>query len=276
MISLNSSGFACFYNEKALENLKCDKGGKKEFSCKRSRRGQFYNIVSCLHHFKEIKTFWTFSVPELQTDYKNTDKFYSGQFQKLLEGLSLRNKRGKANGLENYVWVSEAQKRGNIHFHLVTSSSFIDIKYVNDYWCKLIGQPSKNAVDVEFIKSQYIDRETGEVVDNSIRNISGYFAKYMSKGHKKDVADDSLKSRIIYSRSFGYSRNFPIFEKMKMKEVDFFASFPGAQENKVTKLVNDYEVNYFFVDSKNCYDLIKNSNDLAGSVLMEAERFGFI
>jgi hypothetical protein len=42
MISLNPSGFACSFNEAALENLSNDNGGKKEFSANRTRRGRFY------------------------------------------------------------------------------------------------------------------------------------------------------------------------------------------------------------------------------------------
>jgi hypothetical protein len=187
MISLNASGFACSYDEKNIKNLTMDKGGKKEFSANRSRRAKFYNVVSCLHYHSEIKTFWTFTVPEIQNNYEQTDKFFSKQFQKLLENLTLRHKRGVKNGFENFVWVCEAQNRGNIHFHLVTSSKYLDVKYINDYWCKLIGQQSKNAVDVQNLQKTYIDKKSGLRVDNRIRNISAYFAKYMSKGHTKNT-----------------------------------------------------------------------------------------
>jgi len=164
MISLNPSGFACSFNEAALENLSNDNGGKKEFTANRSRRGRFYNVLSCLHFSEPIQTFWTFTIKDLQTNFEVTDGHFSAQFQKLLEGLTKRYKRGRPNGLKNFVWVSEAQERGNIHFHLVTSTKFLSVHFVQDYWNKIVGQESKNSVDVEYIK------------ENSIRNISGYFA----------------------------------------------------------------------------------------------------
>jgi len=123
MISLNPSGFACSFDEQNLENLTRDKGGKKTFSANRSRRGRFYNVVTCLHINNPISTFWTFTIAKLQTDYPVSDQYYSGQFQRLLEGLRVRYDRGVENGLRDYVWVSEAQERGNIHFHLITSDT---------------------------------------------------------------------------------------------------------------------------------------------------------
>ena len=259
MISINASGFAVGFDQNNLKNLTHDKGGKKEFTDKRSRRGKFYNVVSCLHFHDEIKTFWTFTVPELQTDYKNTDKFFMQKFQMLLENLILRHKRGKENGLKNYVWVCEAQSRGNIHFHLVTSTKFLDVKYVNEYWCRLIGQHSKNAVDVEFIQKKYVDKETGEVVDNSIRNVSAYFAKYMSKGHTAKDKED-LKGRIIYCKSFGYSRNFPIYEKAVVTPETAKKLFPNIFENPIIKKINEIEVSYYFVDSKKAFEFLKGEN----------------
>ena len=144
MISVNPSGFACSFNEAALENLSNENGGKKNFSANRSRRGRFYNVLSCLHFSEPIHTFWTFTIQELQTNYEVSDGFYSGQFQKLLKGLSLRYKRARPNGLKNFVWVSEAQERGNIHFHMVTSTKFISVNFVQNYWNSV--QSSQNLV----------------------------------------------------------------------------------------------------------------------------------
>ena len=248
MISVNPSGFACSFNEANLENLTCEKGGKKEFSANRSRRGRFYNVLTCLHFSDPIKTFWTFTIKDLQTNYEQTDPFYSKQFQKLLEGLKLRWKRNKPNGLKNFVWVSEAQERGNIHFHLVTSTPYLEVKFVQEYWNKLTKQESKNSVDVEFIK------------ENSIRNISGYFAKYMSKSHLADFEGKGLKGRIIFAKSFGYSRNFKILEKIRMHRNDLLLYFPDLEKNKVTKNISqEISIDYYFLNTEKCMDLIKTS-----------------
>ena len=251
MISLNPSGFACSFNSSAIDNLSHDHGGKKEFSANRSRRGRFYNVLSCLHFSDPIKTFWTFTIKEQQTNFEFSDGCYSAAFQKLLKGLSLRYKRGRPNGLKDFVWVSEAQERGNIHFHMVTTSNFLSINYVQNYWNEIIGQDSKNSVDVEFIEQK------------SIRNISGYFAKYMTKSHDKNFEAKGLKDRIIFCRSFGYSRNFKIFDKLTIHRNELIQEFPDLEEKKVVKKISeDISIDYYFLDNKKVMNLLKYVDDL--------------
>jgi len=256
MISLNPSGFACSFNSSGVDNLTHDNGGKKEFSANRSRRGRFYNVLSCLHYSEPIKTFWTFTIKDLQTNFEELDGFYSTAFQKLLKGLSLRYKRGRPNGLRDFVWVSEAQERGNIHFHMVTTSNFLSVNYVQNYWNELVGQESKNSVDVEFIEQK------------SIRNISGYFAKYMTKSHHKNFESKGLKDRVIFCRSFGYSRNFKIFDKLTIHRNELLLEFPELEEKKVTKKISeDISIDYYFLDNKKVMDLIKYVDDLKREAL---------
>jgi hypothetical protein len=261
MISLNPSGFACSFDAANVDNLTRSEGGKKEFTANRSRRGRFYNVLTCMHFSSPIQTFWTFTIKDLQTDFKKSDPYYSEQFQKLLKGLSKRYKRGQKNGLKNFVWVSEAQERGNIHFHLVTSTPYLEIKFIQDYWNKLIGQYSDNSVDVEYIK------------ESSIRNVSGYFAKYMSKGHGS-FEGKGLKDRVIYSRSFGYSRNFKIFEKLTIHRNELLLIFPDLEEKKVTKKISeDLTIDYYFLNSEKVIEIIDQEEKLRSK---EAEYIGFI
>jgi hypothetical protein len=256
MISLNPSGFACSFDEAAIANLKHDNGGKKEFTANRSRRGRFYNVMSCLHFSDPLKTFWTFTIKEQQTNFELSDGYYSAAFQKLLKGLTLRYKRGRPNGLKNFVWVSESQQRGNIHFHLVTSTNFLSLNYVQNYWNEIIGQESKNSVDVQFIDQK------------SIRNISGYFAKYMSKSHDKNYQGNGLKDRVIFCRSFGYSRNFKIFDKLTIHRNDLLLEFPELEEKKVVKKISeDISIDYYFLDNKKVMNLLKYVDDLKREAL---------
>jgi len=256
MISLNPSGFACSYNESAIANLKHDNGGKKEFSANRSRRGRFYNVMSCLHFSDPLKTFWTFTIKDQQTNFEVTDGYYSAQFQKLLKGLSNRYKRGRPNGLKNFVWVSESQQRGNIHFHLVTSSNFLSVNFIQAYWNTLVNQDSKNSVDVQFIDQK------------SIRNISGYFAKYMSKSQDKNYQGNGQKDRVIFCRSFGYSRNFKIYDKLSVHRNELLLEFPELEEKKVTKKISeDISIDYYFLDNKKVMNLLKYVDDLSAKPL---------
>jgi hypothetical protein len=117
----------------------------------------------------------------------------------------------------------------------------------------LVGQDSKNSVDVEFIK------------ENSIRNISGYFAKYMSKSHDKNFEGKGLKGRVIYCKSFGYSRNFQIFEKLIIHPYRLMKHFPEMEKNKVTKKISeDVSIDYYFLNTEKVLQLLKNSADTMG------------
>jgi hypothetical protein len=245
MISLNPSGFACSFNEENLDNLVHDQGGKKEFGNKRSRRGRFYNVLSCLNDYDPIKTFWTFTVAEKQANFEDTDREITSKFSALLKNLMRRHARGQPNGLKNYVWVSEAQSRGNIHYHLVTSTKFISVQYVQDLWNELLNQVSKNSVHVD------------PVEQNDIKNVSAYFAKYMSKNWESRETE-CLKNRVIFARSFGYSKNFPIHDKLSIHPYELQKLFPDINKNKVTKEVSPgVFVDYYFFETKKVLDLLR-------------------
>lgn len=176
LLVIHPSGFAVEYHPSVTDYLTPGNGGKKNYTNKRSRRARFYDVMQCLGQQRGIASFWTFTIPKQQTNYRKTDGWFTSRFSMLLESLRLRYKRNQEHGLRDYVWVSEAQKRGNIHFHIVTSSPYIDARFVRKRWTALIEQYSPNCVDVEVIKNY------GEII-----NVSAYFAKYMGADHKKKL-----------------------------------------------------------------------------------------
>lgn len=192
--TFHPSGYAVYYPEGVKDNLKAGSGGSYEFSGSRSRRGVFFDRVSAMWFLYRKLHLWTFTIPELQRDYKNTDKQFTAIFSKLTENY---RKRGL---FKSYAYVVEAQKRGNIHFHLVTPNQFIPVKEVNNYWCKLINQQSKSAVDLSVIDSE-----------NTPERLPAYLAKYMSKAMEGkrgySPEKEGKKGRIIYARSFNTSRD---------------------------------------------------------------------
>ena len=132
----------------------------------------------------------------------------------------------------------------------------LSINSVQNYWNLLVGQESKNSVDVEFIEQK------------SIQNISGYFAKYMSKSHDKNFEGKGLKDRVIFCRSFGYSRNFKIFDKMTIHRNELLIEFPELEEKKVLKKISeDISIDYYFLENKKVMDLIKIADDLKREAL---------
>lgn len=223
---MHPSGYAVYYSESALENLKHESGGAKQFGASRSRRGKFFDRCSALYFFHRKLHLWTFTVPELQTDYENTDKYFASRFSMLLENYRKRQL------IKSYVYVTEAQERGNIHFHLVTNNQFIPVKEVNDYWCKLINQPSKNAVDLQIINNK------------SVNKVPAYLAKYMSKTMQGKAyknanrleLDKNMKGRIIYARSFNSSRDLNKWHPIKINQHELPKHLPHKAVEKVLEI----------------------------------------
>lgn len=208
-VSIQPSGYAVeFYFNKPPKG----KGGFTEYTNNRQRKAKLFNAITCLNSHKRLDSFWTFTIPERQINFAETDQKYIALFSKLLENLRVRHKRKRSSGLENYIWVAEAQKRGSIHFHLL-STSFLKLKYVRKQWNKLLECDLKNT------QSVHVQR----IEQTEIRNIAHYFAKYMSKAltGRDDITQDNLKRRPIYGKTFNYSRNFKIVDSIVMKKSHF-------------------------------------------------------
>lgn len=210
-VSVHPSGIATEfqYNEPPK-----GKGGFSDFTNTRQRKNHFLNIVASLDHYKQIDSLWTFTIPYDQTNFEETDKVYTELFSKLLENLRVRHKRKQCSGLENYIWKAEAQERGAIHFHLI-STSFLRLKTVRRIWNHLLK------CDLEITQTVHVKR----LDDVEIHNIGLYLAKYMSKFMKSDqeVTEENLKNRVLYCKSFNYTRNFPIIKPIMMKNTEFHA-----------------------------------------------------
>ncbi len=96
------------------------------------------------------------------------------------------------------------------------------------------------------------------IKESSIRNISGYFAKYMSKSHDLNEQKNGLKGRVIFAKSFGYSRNFKIFENFKIHRNQLLLEFPNLENTKVTKKISDeISIDYYFLNSEKVIDFLK-------------------
>ena len=191
--AMHSSGL-CTWSDPS--NLKPGTGGAKGFGASRSRRSIFFDRASVLWYRYSPLVFFTFTLPK-QT---HQDLFYSQKFSMLLETYRTRYKRhgnsSKKNpqgGFQDYVWCAEVQKQRKdyqaIHFHLLTHV-YIPIKEINSYWCDLIGQSSRNAVDVQH-------------VPQNINSIPAYMCKYFTKQTYRDADGEIRKMRPVKCRSFG-------------------------------------------------------------------------
>ena len=90
----------------------------------------------------------------------------------------------------------------------------------------------------------------------------------MTKSHDKNFESKGLKDRVIFCRSFGYSRNFKIFDKLTIHRNELLLQFPDLEEKKVTKKISeDISIDYYFLNQEKVMDLIKKSDDLKREAL---------
>jgi hypothetical protein len=197
------------------ENLKPSDGGNMGFSASRSRITKFYDVMTSLARSKGFFNFWTFTNKHQDPNWEKSDKEIAKAFRKTLAHLVKNHKRGAAmKGLDQYVWVSEAQRRGNIHFHLVTNTKLVDYNYVRSLWQKYLNQPDASWG----FNAQPINKSLDEV-----NYLPYYFAKYMQKGNgPQKFEPNNLKNRVIHTRSFGYSTGFPILQPIKAEKELFY------------------------------------------------------
>lgn len=138
----------------------------------------------------------------------------------------------KVYGLQNYVWVSEIQKNGNLHFHMVIDK-YINHHAIRYYWNKSINKLGyidrykekfnrlslKEYADVRKLKvedckkayafgkkTNWNSPSTEQVVSIlSPQKLSGYLAKYLSKGNKK--VDDTSERAKTWGKSWSRSQS---------------------------------------------------------------------
>lgn len=119
--------------------------------------------------------FWTLTLSASQGFTSDSE------IKKTLLEPFLRKMRKK--GLRNYVWKSELQQNGNLHFHLLTDL-FLPYTVIRDVWnnCqsklgyisdfeRRFGHRDPNSTDVRSVKD--------------LKGIASYLAKYMLKASEK-------------------------------------------------------------------------------------------
>lgn len=162
-------------------------------------------------------TFLTTTLPSTQV---HTDKVIKRSFTLFLENLV------KTYSVKFYLWKAEAQKNGNIHFHVIVDR-YIDHKIVNRLWnnqMKRLGyidrfsatmlergfvynpksSKSREIQNLDYLiaKKDGFQNPTSTTQIKSlkgIQNVAGYMIKYMTKNEEN--------KRPILGRVWGCSRN---------------------------------------------------------------------
>lgn len=92
--------------------------------------------------------------------------------------LFMKNLKNQ-KGVITYLWVAEAQKNGNIHFHILLDR-FIDQKYIQSTWNRI---QDKHDYLTEYKKKYSHDNPPSTKIETlkHVRNIAAYLTKYFTK-----------------------------------------------------------------------------------------------
>jgi hypothetical protein len=87
----------------------------------------------------------------------------------------------------------------------------------------------------------------------------------MSKSHGKNFEGKGLKDRVIFCRSFGYSKNFEIYDKIIIHPYRLQKHFPEMEKNKVTKKISEeVSIDYYFLNTEKVLELLRNHAETMG------------
>lgn len=135
---------------------------------------------------KISSTFCTVTLPKTQshTDQEIRRRALNGLLQSLKRYL----------GMRNYIYVSELQKNGNIHFHII-----VDVKVnkwkLRNLWRKQMWLLGYLDTYSKYEAGQkYIATQADKIED--INKVGKYIAKYMSKTNKDETQTKKLEGRI--------------------------------------------------------------------------------
>ena len=193
---------------------------------------------------------------------KNTGKAY----KILLD--QLRNQYG----VKKYVWVKEYQQNGNVHYHILMDTTYIDIKKLEKTWHNALhnvtGQyPTTNnsvrlgeqprVYNVKKVKnylSKYITKQIAEEDKN--RNYEGmpvYKRKQIQKQLQKDekLAEFGIIDGIFCGKAYGFTANLELY---LMLTDDNFTQFV---ENFVIKKVHKDYFSIFVLSENLCFRRLK-------------------
>lgn len=146
----------------------------------------------------------------------------------------------KNEGLRHYLWVSERQKNGTIHFHMITNQ-YMPIKNVNKYmaaaintqfnknnFTKYVERPKDyNGVDVDSLyhSKRHYNRTKKLTKEQSKRKLARYLTKYITK-------NDVEFTRLTWHASRSISALFT----SKRFDANFFEKLENMLSNNADKI----------------------------------------
>lgn len=138
---------------------------------------RIYNPVRGISHYHTM-SFVTLTISSNERNY-TAKEAYRLTLRPFLQWMC------KYKGVRLYVWKAELQKRGQIHYHLITPS-FIHYQEIRDKWNHL--QAAAGMLDAFYAAHGHRDPNSTDIHScRKIRNVAQYLIKYLSKEEKTEA-----------------------------------------------------------------------------------------
>lgn len=215
---------------KEMDNICEKKEEKKIYMLNKSKVKKKCYALSRLPKSKKFLAFYSISFPVNLLD----------QVCYKLFNIWLTRCR-KTGGLNTYLWVTERQKNGTIHFHLLTND-FMEIKTVNGFMAKALKTEKKNGNDAlkEANTEVYNGVDVRRVGDNR-KSLLGYLIKYVAKNNIEFY-------RLPWHCSRDISRLFTSINFDEPDDKKYFDKLPRIEDE--SKIEDKYRI--IKTDNYNC------------------------
>ncbi len=233
---------------------------------------------------------FTLTEPQKHTDEKITQTFidFIDHLKKvenyIIDPVTKIRTKEKALKLENYLWRSETQENGNIHFHLL-ADTFLNQDMLRRVWNLYLSKLGyKYGYGASNVNSLKRDKK-----NNKIKDVEKYLCKYLTKEPLKDkykgfkrkdlikLDDSEIYRRPILCKNWGCSRallklEYPKFYSKRAKDVfnklqgklkeyknekvpEYIKIFTGNIKKVILK--TDYMIQYWIKEHYNlCYQFL--------------------
>ena len=223
-------------NEKSLKNLKVK---KKSINLSKASKRKIKDSFSLLYHLAKCRTIkisnkkyiYNFRLSFVTLTLPSTQKHTDVEIKKTCLNNFLNVMRSKF-GLKNYIWISEIQENGNLHFHCVFDM-YIHHKAVRYYWnrsIELLGYVSEYSNKMKSLTlKQYAElrgKNVSEVASyfyeqnregwnnppteqaksiHNVQNLVFYLSKYITKPNENEETQKYEERAETWGKSWGRS-----------------------------------------------------------------------
>ena len=168
--------------------------------------------------------------------------------------------------INNFLWVAEAQKNGNIHFHVIFSGKVPKTELQN-CWNKI--QQSNGYLDTFIRKHGHANAPSTRIESfRKVRNIAAYLVKYFTKDENRRLIEgrlwgcsDRLKDIVPFSMPVDNDIEGLLFElesdqKIRKFHDDFFSIYDKVNTKKLLQQLDwhfDEMISHYLQYFDYCY-----------------------